>query len=116
MIISEPSSQKPKSSLLTPQDPEDQRGNRNQGRKHSCNEDICRKWHLDLKLLQIQMPKHKCKNTINDSQDNMSPAEPNNPTTASPEYSNTAETQDKDLKTHLMKMTEVLKEEVNKSL
>lgn len=46
----------------------------------------------------------------------MSPPELSHLTTASPEYSNTAEEQTKDFKSNSMKIIEVLKEEVNKSL
>lgn len=50
----------------------------------------------------------------------MSSQEPSSPTTASPEYPNTDEVQKKKkktnhLKTYLMKMIEVLKEDMNKS-
>ena len=54
---------------------------------------------LELQSSQTQMPRCQHKNTINNSQDNMSPLEPSNPTTAGPEYSNIAEAQDKDFKT-----------------
>lgn len=40
----------------------------------------------------------------------MSPPESTHPTTASSEYSNTTEAQEKDLKSKIMKMIEVLKE------
>lgn len=43
----------------------------------------------------------------------MSPPEPSYPTTASPEYSNTAEAQEDDLKPNSMKAIEDLKEETN---
>ena len=46
----------------------------------------------------------------------MSPLKPGYPTTAGPEYSNTAATQENDLNTNFMKMIEVLKEEMNKPL
>lgn len=46
----------------------------------------------------------------------MSPPELSHLTTASPEYSNTAEEHAKDFKSNSMKIIEVLKEEVNKSL
>lgn len=46
----------------------------------------------------------------------MAPSEPSNPTTARPEHSNTAKAQENDLKTDFMKMIEVLKEEMKKSL
>ena len=46
----------------------------------------------------------------------MSLLEPHYPTKAHNEYSNTAETQEKYLKTNSMKMIEILKEKVKKSL
>ena len=45
----------------------------------------------------------------------MSPPKPRNPTIASPDYFNTAEAQENDLKTNFMKMINVLKEKMNKS-
>lgn len=46
----------------------------------------------------------------------MPPPEPSYSISASPKYCNTAETQEKDLKTNLMKIIELHKEEINKSL
>lgn len=46
----------------------------------------------------------------------MSPPELGNPVTAGPEHCNTAEAQGKDLKIVFKNMTEVLKEEMTKSL
>lgn len=46
----------------------------------------------------------------------MLPTKLSYPTTVSPEYPNTAETQEKNLKTNFMKMIVALKEEVDKSL
>lgn len=46
----------------------------------------------------------------------MSSPDPSYPTIASPKYSNTTEAQENDLETNLMKMIEVLKEEMNKCL
>lgn len=46
----------------------------------------------------------------------MSPLVLTYPTTASLEYPNTAEPQENDLKINFIKMLEVLKEEINKSL
>lgn len=46
----------------------------------------------------------------------MSPLEPSNPTTAGLEYCDIAETQEKDLKTTFMNMTEVLNGEMNNLL
>lgn len=62
------------------------------------------------------MARGQHKSTINNSQGYMAPLEPNYPTTVSPGYSNTAEVQENDLKSSLMKMTEAIKEEVNVSL
>jgi hypothetical protein len=46
----------------------------------------------------------------------LAPSEPSSPTTASPGYPNTPEIQDSDLKSHLMKMIEDLKEYIYNSL
>ena len=46
----------------------------------------------------------------------MTLSEPSSPTTASPGYPNIPEKQDSDLKSHLMKMIEDLKEDINNSL
>jgi len=46
----------------------------------------------------------------------LAPSEPSSLTTASPGYPNTPEKQDVDLKAYLMKITEVIKEDVNNSL
>ena len=46
----------------------------------------------------------------------MDPLEPSNLTIVGSEYSNTAEAQEKDLKTAWMKMTEFFKEEISKYL
>ena len=46
----------------------------------------------------------------------MIPSEPSYPTIASAGYFDTAEVQDDDLKSNLMKTLEALKEEINKSL
>lgn len=63
------------------------------------------------------MPKGQHKKTINKSQGNIALPEPSSPTTASPEYLNITETHTHTppLKSNCMKMTKVLKEEVNKS-
>lgn len=53
---------------------------------------------------------------INNSQGNTPQPEPSCSTTARFKYFNTAEAQGKDPKTDLMKVIEVLKEEINKSL
>jgi hypothetical protein len=60
-----------------------------------------------------QMGKGQCRNTINKSQGNMVLTEPRYPTTASSEYLNTAESQENNLKSNLMKMIETFKEEMN---
>jgi hypothetical protein len=46
----------------------------------------------------------------------MVPSEQSYPSIASPAYTNTAETQENDLKSTLAKMIETFKEEINKSL
>ena len=43
-------------------------------------------------------------------------SEPSSPTTASPEYNNIPENQEADLKSHLIKIIESFKEEINNSL
>jgi hypothetical protein len=62
------------------------------------------------------MPRGQHKTTINNSQNNIATWEPNYPTIASPEYSNTAETQQNDLKTNFINTIELFKQEMNKSL
>jgi len=47
-------------------------------------------------------------NIINNTQGDTEPSEPSYSTIASPEYSNTAEAQENDLKSNLMKMLEAL--------
>lgn len=47
------------------------------------------------------MPKHKCKNSNNNIQGNISPPEPNNPIKASPEYFNAMGAQENNLKPNL---------------
>lgn len=46
----------------------------------------------------------------------MSPLEPSCPTTEGPEYTKRTEAQEKDLKTVVINMIEVLKEEMNKCI
>lgn len=58
------------------------------------------------------MPRCQYKN----SQENISQLEPNNPTTASTEYSNIAEAQKRDHESVCTKMIKSLKEEINISL
>jgi hypothetical protein len=62
------------------------------------------------------MGRGKCKNTSYRNQCHLTPSEPSSPTTGSPGYPNTPENQDSDLKSHLMKMLEDLKEDINNSL
>ena len=47
---------------------------------------------------------------------NLAPPEPSSLTPASPRYPNMPEKQDNDLKSHLMKMIEAFKEDINNSL
>jgi septal ring factor EnvC (AmiA/AmiB activator) len=63
-----------------------------------------------------QMVRGKHKNISNRSQCFLAPSEPSSSTTASPGYPNTPEKRDSDLNSHLMKMIEELKEEINNSL
>ena len=56
------------------------------------------------------------KNTINNNQGNLAPPELGYPMTERPEYSNTFEWQENDLKTNFVKIIEVLKAEMKKSL
>lgn len=62
------------------------------------------------------MPRCQHREMINNSQDNMSPLEPSYPTTTDTEYFNTAEAQEKDIKTACMKMMGDLKEQMIESL
>ena len=64
---------------------------------------------------QTQMPRPHCQNTINNIQV-MFLLELSYPTTKGPEYPNITKAQENDHKTTYMKMTTVLKEEMNKSL
>ena len=50
------------------------------------------------------MFKDQVQNTINKSKGNMAPPEPSYPTTVSRGYTNTTETQEKDLNSNLMKI------------
>lgn len=56
------------------------------------------------------MPKCQYKNAISNSQGNMAPTDSSYPTTVRPEYSSSAEPQEKDLKNNIMIVIEVLKE------
>jgi septal ring factor EnvC (AmiA/AmiB activator) len=62
------------------------------------------------------MLRGKCKNISNRFQCDLAISEPSSPTIASPGYTNTPEKQDSDLKSHLMKMIEKFKEDINSSL
>lgn len=73
-------------------------------------------WHLELQSSHIQVPKHEDKNTVNNSQGNMFPPETGNPTTIDSGKGNIIETQDKDLRTVLMDITEIHKKDINKSI
>lgn len=63
---------------------------------------------------QIQMPNHQRRNTINSSQDNLSPLEPSNPITVGPKKCNTAKAQDENFKIVIYEYD--LKENMNKSI
>ena len=62
------------------------------------------------------MPRHQCKNTDSSHQDNMSPLEPNNTTTAGPETWKAAEAKDKGFKRAFMNILEDLKEDMNQPI
>lgn len=65
--------------------------------EHPPNKDMSRYQHLELKPSQSQRPRHQSENTMNKSQNNMSPLELTNPATAGPEYCNTAESSEKNI-------------------
>lgn len=89
--------------------------NRNQETKHPSNKDKLKNQHLDLQSAQAQMPSHQGKNTTNNhnSQGSMSPPKPSYCTTPGPEYSNTDESQENNLKPTFGEMLEILKEGMN---
>jgi hypothetical protein len=60
--------------------------------------------------------KGKCKTIINRGQYTWRSSEPSSPTTSSPEYTNTPEKQEADLKSYLKKIIESFKEDINYSL
>lgn len=60
------------------------------------------------------MSRYQCKNTITNTQDNMTPPEPSNYTKAGPKKCNLAEAQDKDFKITAMNMFKDLKVDMNK--
>jgi hypothetical protein len=62
------------------------------------------------------MAKGKCKNLTNRNQDRSPSSEPSNPTSASPEYPNTPEKQDSNVKPYLMMLVEDFKKGINNSL
>lgn len=82
------------------QRPEDQRIKRSQETKYASNKDKLRNYQSDISLPQTQIHRHQHKNKIK-SLRNRSPSEPNCPTTASLEISNTAEAQGIDHKISL---------------
>ena len=62
------------------------------------------------------MAKGKCRNITNRNQGIMAASEPNYPTTASPGYTNTPETQELDLKSLVRMLLEEHMKDINKSL
>ena len=62
------------------------------------------------------MAKGKPRNTTNRKLGNMAASEPNSPTSASPDYTNTPEKQDLDLKSLVMMLLEEHKKDINESL
>lgn len=58
----------------------------------------------------------RVKNTVNNSQDNISPQEPNNPSTVVPERCSIVDEKHRDLKGAFMTMKEISQEEMNKSI
>ena len=62
------------------------------------------------------MVRGKYKNLRNRNQGYLASSEPSSPTKASPEYPNTPEKQDLDLKSHLMMMIEDFKKDINNSI
>lgn len=53
---------------------------------------------------------------MSNREDNMSSLEPRNPTKVDPEYYNTADVHDNDLKIAFMNMPEILKEKMKKKI
>jgi hypothetical protein len=64
----------------------------------------------------IQMVRSNCKTISNRSQYMWVSSEPSSPTTASPEYTNPPENQESVLKSHLRRIIEPFKEDINHSL
>jgi hypothetical protein len=58
----------------------------------------------------------KHKTISNKNQYRWASLEPSSPTTASPEYNNTPENQEADLKSYFMKIIESFKEDINNSM
>lgn len=63
-----------------------------------------------------KMQRHQHKTTLSNSPCNIPRPETSYPTTTVPEYSNAAKAQEKDLKSRYMKMEDILKEVMNKTL
>jgi len=62
------------------------------------------------------MARGKHRNPSNRNEDYMASSEPNSPAKANPEYPNTPEKQDLDLRSHLIMMTEDFKKDIKNSL
>ena len=62
------------------------------------------------------MMRGNSKNISNRHQGHLASSEPGSPTTVSHRYHNTPEKQDSDLKSHLMRMIENFKKDINNSL
>lgn len=77
-----------------PKRPEDQKGNRNHGTKHSSNEDKHRNWHLDRPTITSNL---NASIKTQHSQESMAPPDPNYCTTATMEYFNVTEAQENGL-------------------
>lgn len=70
-----------------------QRANRNQGTKNPSNKDNLGNQHLEPQSPQTQIPRHQHKNTIKNSQSNMSLLDSSYSSTVCPEYYNRVEEQ-----------------------
>lgn len=62
------------------------------------------------------MPRHRCKNTISNHQDEMSPGEPSNPTAEGPEAWKTDKAEGHGFNMPIMNILRDLKEDRNKSI
>jgi hypothetical protein len=69
-----------------------------------------------VNTMDNQMVRGKCKKISNRNQDYLASSEPSSPTTASPEYPNTPEKQDLDLKPYLIVLLQDFKKDKNNSL